>query len=295
MGLDKAVQLLHHHQPVHAGGQVADLLNGHGPDHAQLEHGIPVAADLFHILIRGGGGDDAHGLVRAVLQTVDVCRFGPFRQGGGALLHNGVAALCVAGHHDVLGGGLFIGFADLGALAALHHTLGVGDAGAHFQQHGGVILLRQVIGQLGHGQRLGGIGRLQHGDLGGTGIVPAVLLVLGAVHAGVVGHADDHAAVDTGVGNGEQGVRGHVQAHVLHAAEGALAGQGRAEGGFHGHLFIGGPFGVHLGIFGDGLGDLSAGGAGIAGYEAASGLKQAPGNGFVAQHQRFHGEFLLFR
>ena len=46
-----------------------------------------------------------------------------------------------------------------------------------------------------------------------------VLLVLGGMHAGVVGNADDHAACNTDVCTDEERVSRDVQSHVLHAAE----------------------------------------------------------------------------
>ena len=115
-----------------------------------------------------------------------------------------------------------------------------------------------------------------------------VLLVLRGVHARVIGHHNDHARVHPGVGDGEQRVGGHVQAHVLHAAEGAAARQRGAEGGLHGHLLIGGPLAVDVVELGGLLGDLGTGGAGIAGDHTASRLVQSTGNGRVAQHQLFH-------
>ena len=119
-----------------------------------------------------------------------------------------------------------------------------------------------------------------------------VLLVLRGVHARVVGHHDDHARVHPGVGDGEQGVGGHIEAHMLHAAEGAAARQGGAEGSLHGHLFVGGPLAVDVVKFGGFLGDLCAGSTGITGDHTASRLVQSTGNGGVAQHQLFHIAFL---
>ena len=298
MVFDDGVQLLHHHQLVHFGGKVPDELHGQGVGHAQLQHGDGVAEDLLHILIGGGGGDDAH-LGAAHLYPVDGGGLRPLLQLAGALLHKGVAADGVARHHDILGDVLLIGDAGpLHAVMRLHQGLGVGHAGTHLQQHRGVELLRQVIGQLGKLQGLGGVRGLQHGHLGGDGVVAGVLLVLRGVHPRVVGHADDHAAVHAGVGHGEQRVGGHVQAHVLHAAEGPLARQAGTEGHLHGHLLVGGPLTVDLGEFHGLLRDLRAGGAGIAGDHAASRLIQPPGNGGVAQHQLFHillPAFCLFR
>ena len=86
-----------------------------------------------------------------------------------------------------------------------------------------------------------------------------ILLVLGAVHPGVVGDDDHHAGVDPGIAAGEQGICRYVEADVLHAAETALACQGCAERGLHGDLFVGRPFGVDLIVLRRFLGDLGAG------------------------------------
>ena len=118
--------------------------------------------------------------------------------------------------------------------------------------------------------------------------MPGVLLVLGGVHAGIVGHADDHAGVDPRVGDGKQGVGGHVHPHVLHDAGAALACQGGAEGHLHGHLLVGGPLAVDLVVPGGLLGDLRTGGARITGNQAASGLVQPPGHRLISQHQLLH-------
>ena len=111
-----------------------------------------------------------------------------------------------------------------------------------------------------------------------------ILLVLRGVHTGIICHADDHTGIHAGVGNGEQRVCRHVQAHVLHSAEAALTGQACAEGCFHSHLFVGRPLSVDLFVGSDTFGNFRTGGAGIAGYKAAATLIQASGNGFVAKH-----------
>ena len=201
-----------------------------------------------------------------------------------------MAPLGVTRHHDVLLGVFHIGL--LGRLlpgAGLHQALGVGDPGAHLQQHRGVKLLGNGIGQLGKGQGFLRICRLQHGKLGGHGIVAGILLVLGAVHPRVVRYADDHAGVYACIGDGKQGICRNVQAHVLHAAKAAAAGQGSPEGRLHGDFFIGRPFCVDLFILGGKLGNLRAGRAGIAGHHGASSLIKAPGRRFITEHQCFHG------
>ena len=125
-------------------------------------------------------------------------------------------------------------------------------------------------------------------------MVAGVLLVLGGVHPRIVGHADDKPGVDAGVGHGIEGIGGHIEAHVLHAAESAFAGQAGAEGRLHGYLLVGGPLAVDLVVLGSLLGDLRAGGSGVAGNHAAPRLIQSPGNGGVAQHQFFHCFFPTF-
>ena len=166
----------------------------------------------------------------------------------------------------------------------------MGDAGAQPQQNGRVILLGQTEGSLGEVIALLGVGRLQHGNLGGDGMMAGILLVLGGVHAGIVRHADHKTAVDAGIGHGKQRIRRHIQAHVLHSAAAALSAQGGAEGGLHGHLFVGGPLRVDLGIARRLLRDLRGGGAGIAGHHAATGVIQTPGNRGVADVKLFQSD-----
>ena len=95
-------------------------------------------------------------------------------------------------------------------------ALGVSDAGAHTEQEGGIELLGELEGQHGEFAGLSGVGGLQHGDLGGDGVMAGILLVLGGVHTGVVCHAGDQASVDAGVGHGIQGIGGHVEATPYH-------------------------------------------------------------------------------
>jgi hypothetical protein len=68
-------------------------------------------------------------------------------------------------------------------------------------------------------------GGLQHRHLGGAGVVPIVLLVLRGVHLGVVGHDHHDPALYTRVGQGEERVRGDVEADVLHGADAPRARQ----------------------------------------------------------------------
>ena len=242
-----------------------------------------VPADLLDILITGGGGDEAEGVVRARLHAVDCGGLRPLCQRLHPRLHGRVASYGVGGRHDILGGIFHIG-ARLrhDALAGLHQALRVGDAGAHLEQDRGVELLAELKGQHGKFPRLSGIGGLQHRNLGGHGIVAGVLLVLAGVHTRVVGHGDDHAAVDAGVGHGEQRVGSHVQADMLHAAEAAPTGQGRAEGDLHRNLLVGGPLAADLVVGSAFLGDFGAGRAGVAGNQADPRLIETAGRRLVA-------------
>ena len=197
----------------------------------------------------------------------------------------------IAGHHNILLRILLIGLADLHPLARLYDTLGVGNAGTHFNKDGRVERLGKFVCQFGKSQCLGRIGRLQHRDLRGLGIMAGILLVLRRVHTCIVRHANDHTRIHTGIGNGKQRVRRHIEAHMLHSAETALSRKAGAEGGFHSHFFIGGPLRINLFIGGYALGDLGTGCAGITGHKTAASLKQASGNRFVAKHQCFHNFF----
>ena len=287
--LNDGIQLLDDHQTVHLGGEVQNQLFGQGIDHTQLEDGSLVSKDLLDVAVAGARADDTD-LGTPHLHAVDGGGLGVLDQGAGTSLHHGMAADGVGGSHDVLLRSLDIGLdGDILSVLYVQQALGVGDAGAHTEQEGGIELLRQLKGQHGVLSRLGGIRGLQHGDLGGDGVVAGVLLVLGGVHTGVVGHAQHQTAVHTGVGHGIQGVGGHVEAYVLHGAGGTGTGEGSAEGDFKCHLLVGGPLAVHLGadvaVLGGVLGDLGGGGAGVAGHETAARLVQASGHGLVAEHE----------
>ena len=269
--LDDGLQLLHHHQLIDLGGEVPDQFFRQGVGHAQLQDAAALPHDLLHVLVGGGVGNDAQ---------PGVPHLHPVQGGGLGVglqllrpgLHDGVPGPGVVRDHDVFGDVLLIGLPGDGPLPGLHHGLAVADPGAELHHHRGVVFLGEAVGLLCHLHRLSGVRRLQHGDLGGDGVVAAVLLVLGGVHPRVVGHHDDQPGVDAGVGHGIQRVRGHVDAHVLHDAGGPLPRQGGPVGGLHGHLLVGGPLTVDLRETGGLLRHLGARGAGVGGDQAAAGL-----------------------
>ena len=135
-----------------------------------------------------------------------------------------------------------------------------------------MVFLREAEGLLRKVQRFLGVRGLQHGDLGSNGIVPGVLLILGGMHPRIIGHTDYQPGLHPLIGDGKQGVCGHIEAHMLHAAGGPLAPHGGPMGHFQRHLLVGGPLTVDLRILSRFLRDLCTGGAGIAGDHTAPSL-----------------------
>ena len=93
------------------------------------------------------------------------------------------------------------------------------DAHGRAHEHGDVEPLGELERLAREGERLGGVGRLEHGNAGERGVVARVLLVLRRVHAGVVGDEDDEAAAHAGVREREERVGGDVEPDVLHRDE----------------------------------------------------------------------------
>ena len=293
--LDDAVQLLHHHKAVHLGGEVTDHLRRQGVDHTQFQNGHGVTEHFLHVLIAGAGGDDAEGVVGALLHTVEGASLRVSGQCLGALLHHGMLPLGVSGHHNVFFGLLFVFLIrNLLPLADLHDALGVGDAGGHTDHKQRIKLLGEGKGCLGHSVGFTGIRGLQHRKLGGDGVVAGILLVLGGMHSGIVGGAEHHTGVHARIGHGEHGIGGHVQTYVLHGTDGSLSAKGRAEGHLGGYFFVGRPLGINVTVGGEILGDLRGGGAGITGNNADAALIEAAGQRLVSDQQFFHYGKLLW-
>ena len=179
MGLYYAVKLLDDDHRINGGREVSDELYRKRIDQTQLQHRVFVCANFLHIVVACGGGDDSDLSVRTFLDSVDRGGFGPFGQIRGPLFHDRVALFRHARHHDVLCDVLLIGLdRDILPGRKLHDALAVGDACAHLHQDRRVELLGKLVGQLGESQGLGGIRRLQHGQLGRNCVVSGILLVL---------------------------------------------------------------------------------------------------------------------
>ena len=163
----------------------------------------------------------------------------------------------------------------------------MGHPGGGAQQHRHIKALGDLKGRPGKVQTFLRIRRLQHGQPGGTGIVTVVLLILGGMHAGIVGGDDDEATAHAVVGRSKNGIRRHIDAHMLHGADASDAGDGSAVGHLRSHLFVGRPFAVKgVFILGEGFKHLCAGRAGICGADFDACFICAPGNGLVAGKER---------
>ncbi len=145
-----------------------------------------------------------------------------------------------------------------------------------------------VLGQLegAQGEIVGflRIHRLQHGQAGGHGEAPVVLLVLAGGHARIVGRYDHQPARHAGVGHGEKRIRSHVQAHVLHGDESARTREGCADAHLQRYLFVGRPLGRTTQAV-EKLQNLRRRRAWITGAQLDSCLERGQCHGFVATRQ----------
>ena len=281
--LQVGVGLLHHVDLVDQRGKRGELLGRQRPGDAQLEHG-GVGQGLAHVHVEGAGADDAH-LGVAHLHAVERGLLGPGHQLVLAVVADQRAAHGVGGHHHELLGTALVGARlHIGARADhVHQRLGVGDAHGLVQHDHGVKLLGDVEGLLGHLVGLLAVGRVQARDAPKGGVVAAVLLVLRAVAAGVVGGEQHQARVDAGVGRAHEGVGGHVDAHVLHGDEAAHATHGGAQAHLEGDLLVGRPLAVHVGLAHQVLERLGRRGARIGRTHGNAGLPRPLRDGLVAR------------
>ena len=97
-----------------------------------------------------------------------------------------------------------------------HALAGVADPGGRPEHHVHLVLLGEPVGRLDHGLGLLRTGRVENGDTALQAEQPGILLVLGAVGAGIVGDDGEHATLDPEIGGSHERVGGHVQAHLLH-------------------------------------------------------------------------------
>ena len=250
--------------------------------HPQLQDG-GVGKRLPDVLVGNPGGDHPQRTVPP-LDPVAGKRFRELRKRPHPLFHENVARPGVLGEHDPLGrvADETGGERRPGHLSEPDRSLGVGDAGRRPQENGSVELLRQREGDPRELLCLLRVGGLEHGDLGRHRVMPVVLLVLGGVHFRVVRGDDDEPAPHAGVGRGEDRVRRHVDAHVLHGRKRPRAGHRGPEGDLHRHLFVGGPLRVHPLVPGEVLQDLRARRPGIGGGDLDPRFEGTAGDGLVS-------------
>ena len=129
--------------------------------------------------------------------------------------------------------------------------------------------------------------RLEAGDAREVGVEPAVLLVLRAVHARVVGHGHHEAAVDRDQRAVHEGIGRHVEADVLHRDERAAADERDAEGRLIGRLLVGAPVGrrpaVVRGVTDEVFDDLGGRRAGVCVGRAQARVHGPERNCFIAE------------
>ena len=133
---------------------------------------------------------------------------------------------------------------------------------------------------------------LHAGHHGKVGKVARVLLVLRAVHGGVVGHGNHQSTMRAGDRHIHERIGRHIEAHVLHRDHGAATGVGHADPLFECHLLVGRPHAAHrqavlLGVILYGLVDLGRRRAGIGIGRADPRIDRTARDGFVAEQNFF--------
>ncbi len=286
LGFQQGLHLFHHHHFVAQGRQFAALVDGCRAGEAELEHRC-LGEGFLDVHVGGAGGDEAEAAVAAGLDHVQGRNLGLGLESGFPLEHQGQAAGGAGGGHHPAGRLLLeTGAHMLLTFAHGDQGLDVADAGGEAQDHRHLEALGQLVAELGHLVGFLGIGGLQHRQVGEAAPVAGILLVLGGGEAHVVGHGDHQAAGDAGQGQGHEGVGGHVHAHVLHAAEGAGTGVGRAHRHFQGNFFIHRPLCVEVRIGRNDFQHFRRRRARIGRGNLDAGLPDGAGNGFVAGHEQ---------
>ena len=206
-----------------------------------------------------------------------------------AVLHDGVTRDGGGRHHHVLGNRLFVRFYGLFfTRTKLHYAVGMRHSRRFTNEYRGVELLRNLIGKLNKFLCFLRAGRFQHRDMRASCIEAGILLVLRAVHTGVVGNTDDHTRIHARISNGKQGICRYVQADVLHARHRPAACNSRTDCHFHGNLFVGCPFRINAVHHGKVFRNLRAGGARVCGQNLYPCFPRAARDCLVCKHQFFH-------
>ena len=111
----------------------------------------------------------------------------------------------------------------IGLVLGLHYRTRMRQTRHHPDQYGDMQMLGEFESLAGHVVGFLLIARLEHGHHGEISIKSRILLVLRGMHRGVVGRYDQQTSVGARHGRIHEGIGRHVQAHVLHRRDGALA------------------------------------------------------------------------
>ncbi len=130
------------------------------------------------------------------------------------------------------------GLARIGCGAEFHRAAKMVDAGGGAKQERCAVLLGQEQTVAGHVLGFLSRGRFQNRHACDAGIVAVVLLVLAGVAARIVGGQQYDAAGGACITKGHERVGSHVDAYVLHCAQGHGSGQSCSAGHLKGDLFV---------------------------------------------------------
>ena len=291
MFFDEAVQFLDNENFFNAVGEFPQQVVRERERESQLQNGR-FGPDFFNVLVRDAAGDNAEFAV-AVFRPFDTVK-----RGGGRLFHQLDKALFDVDmqltrsnrqktvlHRDFVE----MRSARLNAFAFLNQTARVRDAGCRAEHNRRSVLFRQFHAVKNAVFTFLRVRRLQNRDLGESGVMARVLLVLGRVHAGVVCNDADKSAFRAHVGKRHKRVSGDVQSNQLLRADRSDVSQRRADRAFKSNLFVGRPFAVDVVlIFNDVLENFRRWRARVSGRNFNARFVRAASDGFVTAVKFFH-------
>ena len=170
--------------------------------------------------------------------------------------------------------------------AHLYVLSGVRDARSGPEHDRDIEFLGELKGKNGHLLCLPGIRGVKAGYAGKLGITARVLLILRGMAKGIIGTDHHQSRAHTQIGQGHEGICGHIQTHVLHGGRGATAGPGGSGSHLQSNFLVHGPFYMRRPLtleFDQRFYDLRGGCAGIAGDKPHSCLQEASGNCCVSE------------
>ena len=270
VAFNNAVQFFNYIQFFHFCSKIFQSADGQGMDKTKLENADTISKYFFYILIRSAGGNNTDVLsahFNAIVRTV----FRKFRQSGCTRFNKRMAALSIAGHHNILCTVFDIGFfCNIRARICFNDALRVRDARTHTKQNRRVKFFRQFKRFFCKEQSFRRICGFEHRYFSCNGVVAGVLFVLRRVHTRIVCNTDHKTGIYTGIGKREQRVCSDIQPYVLHSAAASGTRERCAECDLHRYFFIRRPFTVYFFIICGKFRNLGAGSARITGDDATA-------------------------